>query len=202
MNNMKTYPGSVILCLTFVLSAFLIPAHAQRFRGSINGGINLSQVDGDRLAGFNQPGLTGGIQVNTIFTTRWEASMELQFAQHGARRNINDDPAAPYERIRFNRVEIPVMIQFNEWKFQIGTGLSYSRLINYKVIDVFGTDVSEQLQFRQNGLAAVLGGTVFLRENTGINLIWQKSIWNLYPQQAAQPRWIGRSVSIRGVFRI
>ena len=187
-----------LVCVTW--ASLPLKAQSQRFKSSFNAGLNLSQIDGDRLAGFNQPGLAAGLQVNTVLSPRWEWSLELLFSQQGARRNTHDDPAAAYDRIRLNRAEIPLMLQFNEWKFQVGAGLSYSRHISHKVVDAFGVDVSEQIVFRPNGLSAVIGATVFLRERSGLNLLWQKNFWDLHPASSSQPRWIGRSIGIRGVF--
>lgn len=182
-------------------SAFPIFLHSQesRFRGRLNAGIHLSQIDGDRLAGFNQPGLAAGFQVNTIFSPRWELSTELLFAQQGARRNLNDDPAAAYSRVRLNRIEVPVLLQFNEWKFQVGTGLAYSRLISQRVFDAFEEEVSDQVLFRPDGLSFLIGGTFFFRPKSGFNLQWQKGLWSLLPAGSAQNRWISRNLSLRWV---
>ena len=190
------------LSLSMLLLAFLYnPALSQvsRFKGSLLAGLNLSQIDGDRLAGFNQPGAAAGIQVNTIFSTRWEMSMALQFAQQGARRNLNDDPAAAYARIRLNRVEVPVMLQFNEWKFQVGAGLSYSRLIRQRVLDSLEEDVSDQIGFRPDGLSYLFGGTFFFKPDTGFHIQWQKGLWSLLPAGSAQNRWISRNISLSWV---
>lgn len=171
----------------------------QRFQGYLNAGVNFAQIDGDKLAGFNQPGLTGGLQVNAPFNDRWEVSMEMRYSQEGARRNNNDDPSAPYERIRLNFVEVPFMIRFNEWKFQLGAGVSYARLIDFKTIDAFGDDVSSLQRFNANQLSAVLGATVFLTPKSGLNIRWSKHITNLQ-SDANAPRWIPRAISIQGVF--
>ncbi|MFM8361426.1 MAG: hypothetical protein ACKOA4_01895, partial [Haliscomenobacter sp.] len=75
----------------FALASLPLKAQ-QRFKSSFNAGLNLSQIDGDRLAGFNQPGLAAGLKVNTVLRPRWEWSLELLFSQQCARRNTNDDP--------------------------------------------------------------------------------------------------------------
>jgi len=191
---------SFTYCLLFLCTALApLSLSGRRFQGYLNAGVNLSQIDGDKLAGFNQPGLAGGLQVNALLNDRWEASMELRYAQQGARRNSNDDPAAAYDRIRLHFVEAPFMLHFNEWKFQLGAGASYSRLVRFKTIDAFGDDVTDLQDFNPNQLAAVLGATIFLTPKSGLNIRWSKHFTNLQSNSNA-PRWIARTISVQGVF--
>jgi len=186
----------------FIALCFLIfhpKADAQRFEGGIVAGINLSQLDGDRLAGFNHIGLNAGGRVAAILSDRWQLSMELLFSQQGSKRTLNDDPGAVFERINLNMVEVPVMINFLEWKFHVSAGLSYGRLINFKVEDVFGEDVSDSQTFNEDLFLAIVSATFYFDEHFGLNLGWSKALNNLQAEEGAG-KLISRNVIVKGVY--
>lgn len=187
------------ISLTVCFLTVAISLQAQRFQAGLVAGVNLSQIDGDRLAGFNQPGLSAGAKVATILSDRWQVSLELLYSQQGARRNNKDDPSSAYDRIRLNFVEVPVAINFKEWKFHLTAGVSYARLINYKVIDFSGVDVTDSENFNENIYSLVLGGIYYFREDMGVDVRWIRSLNDL---QAAKDRdsLIGRSLSFKLVY--
>jgi hypothetical protein len=179
--------------------AMLEQVQAQRFEAALIGGVNLSQVDGDRLAGFNKPGLNAGVKVATILSDRWQLGLELLFSQQGSSRSKYDDPASAYDKIRLNLVEVPVMIHFKEWKFHLSGGVAYNRLINFQVIDALGGDVTDLQSFNENIFSLVLGGTYYFRDNMGIEVRWFRALNNLQQQEGAGT-WIGRSLSFRLIY--
>lgn len=170
-----------------------------RFKASGVLGLNLSQIDGDLLNGFDQPGLHAGMHVSAILTERWELGVELLYNQQGSRRNIYSNSQSIYDNIRLNVVEAPVQILFNEWKFQLGAGLSYARIINAKVIDVSGADITDSQNFRDDLINVVLGGTFNFSERWGLNVRWSRSLNNLR-QNKADGLFVARSLGIRGVY--
>lgn len=170
-----------------------------RFKASGLLGLNLSQIDGDLLTGFDQPGLHAGMHVSAILSERWELGMELLYNQQGSRRNLYSNSQAIYDNIRLNMVEAPVQILFNEWKFQLGAGLAYSRIINAKVIDVSGADITDLQNFRDDLISVVLGGTFNFSEHWGLNVRWTRSLNNLR-QNKADGLFVARSLGIRAVY--
>lgn len=195
---MKT--SNLVLLLASLLFLAAAPASAQRedraFQAAIVGGFNLSQIDGDKLGGFNLIGLNAGAKVGFALSERWQLSLEMLYSQQGSRRVLNDDPAAVLERMRLNFVEAPVMIHFRDWKILVGAGLSYNRLINYKVEDVTGEDITELQDFNPSIISVVLGGTFMVRERLGLNIQWSKYLNDLQANPDAQS-YTGRSVSVR-----
>lgn len=186
--------------LSFLALAMALGLNAQnRFEASGVLGLNLSQIDGDLLTGFDQPGLHAGMHVSTILSERWELGMELLYNQQGSRRNLYSNSQAIYDNIRLNMVEVPVQILFNEWKFQLGAGLSYTRIINAKVIDVSGADITELQNFRDDLIHVVLGGTFNFSERWGLNVRWSRSLNNLRKSKA-DGLFVARSLGIRAVY--
>jgi len=185
--------------LVLLLAILAQPLSAQRFRGSLVGGATLSQIDGDLLSGFHKFGLQGGIRVNTIFTERWELSTELLFSQQGARRSINDDPSSIYDRIQLNFVEVPVLINFNDWKFQVGAGLSYARLINYEVEDIFGTVITDLETFNEDVFSLVISVTFNFTDQVAMNFRWSRYLNDLQGDPD-ENQFIGRVIGLRGIY--
>lgn len=198
MHPEKLFLIFFILFLTF--SAIAQPStEGRRFIAGIVAGVNMSQIDGDELVGYDQLGFNGGARVATILSSRWQLSLELLFSQQGSRKTRNDPPSAALQSIRLNFVEVPLQINFQEWRFHVSAGISYARLINAKVIDILGEDVTDTQSYQDNNLFVVLGATYFFSDRIGLNIGWSKAITN----QQAQPgnnRLLGKNLIIRGVY--
>lgn len=186
-----------MLCLGLLLMSMI--GFAQRFEAGLVAGLNLSQIDGDRLAGFNKPGLVAGGKVATILSERWQVSLEMLFSQQGASRTRQDDPFSAYDKIRLNFVEVPVLIQFKEWKFHVGAGVSYARLIDFQVIDALGGDVTDTQDFNENMYSLVFNGIYYVRENLGFEVRWFRSLNDLQ-QLPGGSTLIGRSLSLKLIY--
>ena len=155
---------------------FFVKSEGQQFKGSIVSGLTLAQIDGDLLSGFNQPGLRSGLHLDSRINDRWSLAMEMAFSQSGSRRQLTDSPGAVIHKIRLNQVEVPVLVQFTEWKFKVGSGLIYQRLFNYAIKDIAGSDVTKFYSFRNNHLSFLAACTVQFNERWGMVLSWSKSI--------------------------
>jgi hypothetical protein len=155
---------------------FFVKSEGQQFKGSIVSGLTLAQIDGDLLSGFNQPGLRGGLHLDSRINDRWSLAMEMAFSQSGSRRQLTDSPGAILYKIRLNQVEVPLMLQFTEWKFKVGSGLVFQRLFNYAIKDIAGSDVTKFYSFRNNHLSFLAACTVQFNERWGMVLSWSKSI--------------------------
>lgn len=196
----RSFPTILLIC--FICCVFTLQSSAQRrFEGYLLGGANLSQIDGDKLSGFNKLGLQAGARVHTIFTDRWEMSVGMLYSQQGASRNLNDSPSSVFERIQLNLVEAPVMVHFNDWKFQIGAGLSYARLINYSAEDIFGEDITDQQNYNDNVFQVVAGVTFRFSERFGLNVRWSRQLNNLQAEEGAGT-YIARAIGIRGLYKL
>jgi len=191
-----------LLNLMLLLAMFVFvstTAQAQRFQGGITAGFNMSQLDGDRLAGYNQIGLVGGLRASALLTDKWQLSLELLYSQLGSDRARNDDPSSIYDNIRLNMVEAPVFVSFTDWKFKVYAGGSYGRLINYKVIDIVGEDITDNQTYNPDLFSMILGATFHFSKNFGLDVRWSRHL-NSLQADAGNGRILGRQVSIRGVY--
>ena len=192
--------------LTLILFAFwawmIIPAlHAQTFSAMLVAGVNLSQIDGDKLGGFNKFGLNTGARVSARLNDRWHLSTEFLFSQQGANAVKTDDISSTYDRIQLNFVEVPFMINYSDWKILASAGVSYNRLINYEVINDDGEDITEQEMYREDMPALVLGATYKFSEKLGLNFRWSRYLTSLIPADdnpnTVDVNFIGRTIGIR-----
>ncbi len=170
----------------------------QRFKAAAVVGANFNQVDGDDLIGFHHLGLQGGLKVYTIFTERWEMGLSILYTQQGSKASA-DDFSLNYDKLQFNMVEVPVLLHFNEWKFKLGTGFSYARMINYKVIDVTGADISAFQDYNSNIFSFIVETSLLVNENLSFNLRWSKSLSN-FQANSDNGRFFSRVIGLRAMY--
>ncbi len=188
-----------VSCVLLLMgSIWRMDAQEQRFRGGLIAGINMAQIDGDRLYGYNKLGFNAGVKVNTILTERWQLSLELIYSQQGSSRSKND-LGSSYQRFNLNYVEVPVMINFLDWKLHFSGGLVYGRLIDFTVEDIFGEDITDAEEFNDNALSYILGATYFINDNWGASIHWQRSLMNM-EGDPDDSDLLGKHILIRGVY--
>jgi hypothetical protein len=165
-----------ILFIHLMIFLFCVQLKGQQFKASVLSGLTLAQIDGDLLSGFNQPGFRGGFHLDSRLNDRWSLAMEMAFSQSGSRRQLTDAPGAVIHKIRLNQVEVPVFVQFTEWKFNVGAGLAYQRLFHYAIKDISGSDVTAFYNFRNNHFSFIAAGTFRWNDRWGMVISWSKSV--------------------------
>ncbi len=185
--------------LFFLSTTCSLHAQERRFKAAAIVGANLSQLDGDRLAGFNSIGFNAGGRVNAVLSDRWELSLGILYSQQGSSRNTGDDPGSIYDRIRLNYVEVPVLIYFTDWKFQIGAGASYAQLINYEVTDALGVDITDLENYQDSLVSVVISGTFNFTEHIGLNVRWSRGLNNIRVDED-RDQLISRVIGVRGIY--
>ena len=186
--------------LALVLIFWNAASGQRRFVAAPIVGFNMSQIDGDDLFGYRKIGFAGGARVSAILHPRWRLALEIQFAQQGSRRGSNEAGGGTgLDKVQLNMVEVPFMVQFLEWKFQVNGGISYARLINYTITDIFGADVTDQFEFRDD-LIFVTGGVSFLfTDQFGLDLRLARALSNLRAEEGAGT-FISRNIMIRALY--
>ena len=190
----------VFLLILILSTGSLTSTSAQRFKGSLIGGFNLAQLDGDDLSGFNKIGLNAGAKVAAVLSDRWQLSLEMLFAQQGSHRTRDDLYYGLYNNIRLNLVEAPVMISFKDWKFHVSTGFSYARLISYSAESPLGEDLTDTETYREDLYFWIVGATYYFHERWGVNVRWQRALVDLETQEGKT--LLGRNVAIRLVYAL
>lgn len=167
---MKSVKKIILLSLLLVFLSF--PLSAQRFKGAVIGGMNISQVDGDEVYGFKRVG--GHIGLAAILPiNNWDITLETVFSQKGAYEKqqyiyyLYDTTAVPLDstlytgeyNLRLNYVEIPLMVHYID-KERIGAGLgfSYGRLVSSSEKEHGGTipPYSDTIPFKKNDFSVLV----------------------------------------------
>lgn len=194
----------VLLGLVFIFSK---NTKAQTFEAGLIAGVNLSQLHGDGLAGFNQIGLNVGGRVAITPSERWMWNLDLLFSQKGSNRGANDPRSIPFESFRLNYAEVPFMVSYLDWldgseefyKLHFTAGASFGRLVEFKVKDIDDIDISDSQDFRRNNVDLIIGATFYINEKIGINGQYSYAIFNVRKDKNAQSL-AGRTLSFRGIY--
>ena len=149
----------------------------RRFGAQLILGFNASQIDGDGMEGFHKFSLNGGVRGLVNWSPKLSTSIDLLFSQKGAQRVALDNPIL--SRVDLDYVEVPIMMQYRDWRFQFGAGVSYARLVNFKVIDLDRNDVTAAYTPRASDVNWLVGGTLFLTKKWGINVQYQRSVFSV-----------------------
>ncbi len=170
-------------------SLWVQPASAQqRFKAGLIAGLNASQIDGDRSAGYHKLGLMGGLRAAAILTDKTELSIELLYAQRGSQSELFPGNNFVPFKIKINYIEVPVMYNYADWleeeedeeyyKILFGVGLSYGRLINTEIEDDALNSPLVRLSdsFSKNDLSFTIGATFFATHKLGVSARWTRSL--------------------------
>ncbi len=202
---MLKYIRIIGLCSLFFI--FSNNTQAQTFQAGLIGGINLSQLHGDGLAGFNQIGINAGGRVSITPVDKWMWSLDLLFSQKGSNKGADDPLSIPFESFRLNYTEVPIMVHYLDWisedgdyyKLHFDGGASWGRLLDFTVIDSDGIDISESQDFNKNMFDLMIGATFYINKNIGINGQYSYTINNVRNDKNAQSL-AGRTLTFRAIY--
>lgn len=153
---------------------------AQNFNGGLLGGLVSSQISGDRLGGFDKPGLYAGAFVNYRLQDDYILQLEISFVQKGSRKTANFD-IGDYSTylLNMNYVEIPVWLRYQVInKAGLEASLSYAYLFNYSEKDQNGdiTMPPGAPQFKKSDISAGIGAWYSLNRRLSLNMRMTHSI--------------------------
>lgn len=111
---------------------------AQRVRGEVIGGLNISQVDGDEIFGFNKFGgniglgavLPLGSNLNFSIETLFSQKGSFQSAQYNDVDSLGNVTTGAYN-LSLKYLEVPFLLFYNDKDvISGGAGFSYGRLVD------------------------------------------------------------------------
>jgi hypothetical protein len=153
--------------------------YSQSFNAGILFGVVGSQVNGDRLKGFDKAGLLAGAFVNRNLSERISLQMEMVFIQKGSRKPVTDDNS--YYRLRVHYIEVPFLIRYHTLKKFIFTlGPTFGTLVFEGEDDQFG-DFRNSLPFEKFELSGNFGFQYKLSEKWLFDGRYSHSITTIRP---------------------
>lgn len=163
---------------------FLSPdGWGQRFKATGIVGVNMAQIDGDSLFGFNKMGMTAGARLSYANDKIWDVSLEMLFSQRGA----SDRFPNRGKRIHTQYLEIPVVVSIRDWymeddkyyRVRADLGLTYGVLFNPT------TDIFDVTRFNTHDFSWLAGAGVQFNKRWGISLRYTSSLNNLYKSEGS-----------------
>ena len=157
---------------------FQTVTQAQSFIGGISAGASFSQVDGDKMAGYNKAGLIVGGFVNKQLGNKVSAQLEMLYIGKGSKRGANPNKGIfDYRRISLHYVEVPVVLQFwyEKLNLTLEGGLSYGVLISSREEDEYGETILVG-PFKKNELGLITGVSYQLSDTFAVGLRFAYSI--------------------------
>jgi hypothetical protein len=153
----------------------------RRFGAQILAGFNAAQLDGDGMADFNHLGINAGLRAFVRISPKFTTSVDILYAQTGAQAGRLY--SSPFRTINLNYIQVPVMVHYANWRWQVGTGLSYNNLLNAQFIEfTSGKDLMESSYAavpRNFDVTAHLEATFFFTKKWGLNMQYSRSLMNI-----------------------
>ena len=186
-----------ILCFAFLgLLILYFRAGAQsnyyvesehKFYGGLIGGVNLAQVDGDYIAGYDKVGLNVGGIVYIQFKTHLAASMEILYSQKGSKSKDPVQLPSGTSLVKYgmnlNYAEVPVMLNyFDKRKTNFGAGFSFSELAassEYITTYPAQTFDPEKYPFKKTDINFITGCNLHLWKGLFFNIRFQYSLFSI-----------------------
>jgi hypothetical protein len=142
----------IIFILLLIIQCDML--HAQRFKGAVMFGMNISQVDGDEVFGYHRFGVHFGAAA-ILPIKNWDITLETVYNQKGSFRKAifpADSLNGQYD-LRLNYVEVPLLVHYTDKNvITVGAGFSWGRLVNAREIEHSGAQppYSDTVSFNKN----------------------------------------------------
>lgn len=156
----------------------------QTFRAAPIVGINMSQVDGDSLAGYHKVGLVAGaygqIKINQLFAV----GIEALYSQKGSRANkpfLSGSNIISSYSLSFNYAEVPITLRYTDRYIHFYAGGSLAQMLNYKEVEngVNLSDLDSIPFYKKQDYNYLIGIVFFPYKGIGIDLRYQRSFRNI-----------------------
>ncbi len=185
----------LIAALFFVFSSMDAEGQDRRFGAGALLGVNASQIQGDRFAGYDKLGLLGGLTAQVFLTEKIDISIEILYSQLGSRPEFNLNSSNDPFKIKLDYISVPVYVKYKDWideegdyyKVHFFGGLSYGRLFGSEVESSDPGFVASQDFFKQNYIGILFGAIFYVNRNWGIGARWERSISRLYENDLNNP---------------
>jgi len=181
--------------LLWLLIRFSGGVSAQTFHGGILFGFSAAQVDGDSYAGFDKPGLQGGVFVSTPLTPYLGARLEIKYTGRGARNPASDDNTGAY-KLGLHYIDLPVLATISiKQVASIEIGLVPGYLFAAQGEDDAGKLPEEYLvDFKKFDLGTLLGVSINISQKIAVNIRYSYSILSIRDLESAGAyySWFGQ----------
>jgi len=187
--NINLFTKKIILVALVFGSLALATSDAQRFKGSAVLGLNLSQIDGDDLAGYTKLGWTGGFKLAYPLREKTDLNIEMLYSQRGSNSGFGFGGSGDiFTDLQY--IEIPVYVNIMDWfieeddyyKVKAHAGLSYGFLFS---VDSQSGLLSDDIEsYNRHNVSYLLGVDYSFNSKFGMNLRYTRSFNSIYVVRA------------------
>jgi len=191
--NINQFSKFLAICLFFILIG-VSSVDAQRFKGSAVFGLNLAQIDGDNLAGFNKLGLTGGVKLGYPIQDNIDINLEMLYSQRGSNAGFGfGNQASSFTDLKY--LEIPVYANLMDWfiadegyhKVSAHAGLNFSYLF---AVDSSNGVISRDIDtYKRNNIGYLIGVDYKFTRHLGTSVRYNRA-FNSINENRAISYWI------------
>ena len=177
-------PRNRFLLSMLLLLALSPPLLAQRFKGAIMAGVNITQLDGDEVIGYKRVGGHFGAAA-ILPIKKWDVTLETIFNQKGAYEGAQYQDSlfgtvinGKYD-LRLNYVEVPLMAHYTDRDlFTVGAGFSYGRLVSFKEVEHSGAipPYSDTVAFNKNDYSVLVDLQIKVYQRLKFNVRYSYSM--------------------------
>ncbi|MEO6189160.1 MAG: porin family protein [Saprospiraceae bacterium] len=198
-----TFQILLLMGLNFKMEA----QEMSRFYGGLKAGLNLAQIDGDGLYGYNRFGLNTGIFGAAYLGSKTEFQIEFLYNVRGSHYSERDGKILAY---KLNYLDVPLIFSYKDWfresdkanyfKVHFQGGLYVGKLVSSSSIDQAMFDKT----FKKTDFGWLLGFSYFQTVHWGFNGRFTQSVIPLAKytnQQGEELKMISYFISLGLIYR-
>lgn len=192
-----------IMLLPILLTAQKKQRDTQLFVGYLAAGMNVSQIAGDRMAGYRKVGANAGVGTYIMYKPFFSNSIEISYSMKGSQEAFKNNNPTSFKKYTMDYVEIPVLFNYHEKEVAIfSAGITFGRLIRNEAMNAISL-VSTDPKKWEFGITA--GGTFIVKKRFGFNLKVNYSLNSILasPDPASKARrngWYHNALTFRFVY--
>ncbi|TVR78949.1 MAG: PorT family protein [Chitinophagaceae bacterium] len=190
-----------ILFISFSNSAFT--DNNSIFRAGFVAGFNASQVDGDRIRGYNKFGFNGGITSMINLSEKFSLNIDIAYSQKGAKSTLENTAPDKSYFLQLDYIDVPVVFQYHDFeRVLLGAGLSVNAQVRYReIINDFPVHEVESTPYSRFDLNALASAGFLFTEDFGAQLRFAYSIIPVRPAPPSQQDF-WRSIQFNNLFSL
>ena len=173
MSRVRKHIAVIALCLLPAVAFSQNNKKESIFSAGLLAGLNMAQIDGDGVAGYNKVGLNLGGVAFIRLHQNWKLGFEILYSQKGSRTKITQwrNPNESF-KIILDYLEVPVMLYFTDGtKAMFGAGFSYGNLIREKsFVGGYETPNPYVGSFFNEDFNGIVAVTFLFGQHWGVNL--------------------------------
>lgn len=135
----------------------------------------VSQIDGDRIGGYDKFGIVAGVGLSRPYSKHWSGVMELEYISKG--KGSYTESTGATNKTALHYIELPILAHYHlDDKFSLESGLSFAALMSYQFYEDGQESSHNPWDPNSFDFEWLFGASYKLNEDLAINLRFSTSI--------------------------